>query len=463
MSRLVVISNRVAMTEEKDQATALVGGLAVAMETALKDSGGLWFGWSGKLAPKRPRAPSVVKSENVTLATLDLTKEDFEEYYNGFSNRTLWPLFHYRTDLTTYDRDNYEGYLRVNQLFARHLSRLLTPDDIIWAHDYHLIPIGEELRRLGHNQPMGFFLHIPFPAAQILLTLPRHKSLVRALFAYDLVGFQTKSDLHALHDYVREEAHGDVRGSGSVNAYGKVLRAGVFPIGIDAEEFAAMAQSTAAQRYQERTRQSLSGRKLIIGVDRLDYSKGLQERLQAFERFLEVYPKNRGRVTLMQVSPLTRTNVPEYRVIRRELERLTGHVNGRFAEFDWVPVRYLNKSFARSSLAGLYRAADVALVTPLRDGMNLVAMEYVAAQAEEDPGVLILSRFAGAVHQLPGAVVVNPYDPQGVADALARSLVMPAEERRERWARMMANLKRHDLTKWRLNFVRELKRLVVPA
>lgn len=463
LRRLVVVSNRVVVMEERGHLAALVGGLAVAIDTALRDEGGLWFGWSGKIAKRRSHSTRVATSGNFTSATVDLTKEDQEEYYNGFSNRMLWPLFHYRTDLAVYDRHNYDGYLRVNQYFARHLSKLLTPNDIVWVHDYHLIPLGEELRRLGHNQPIGFFLHIPFPAQQILLTLPNHKHLVRALFAYDLIGFQTKSDLRSLHDYVKIEAQGKVQAAGRISAYGKSVRAAVFPIGIDAEEFAATAQSAAARRYEERTRQSLNGRKLIIGVDRLDYSKGLYERLRAFELLLESYPANRGNVTLMQVSPPSRSAVPEYREIRRELERIIGHINGRFAEFDWVPVRYLNRAFARTSLTGLYRAADVGLVTPFRDGMNLVAMEYAASQSEEDPGVLVLSRFAGAAQQLPGAVLVNPYDTQGVADAIARSLKMPIDERRDRWMKMRASLKRHNLTKWHRDLVRELGQVAVPA
>ena len=241
VSRLVAVSNRVVLAGEKATGRAVAGGLAVAIGAALRDTGGLWFGWSGNIAPKHPRAPHLESADGVTYATIDITAQDRDAYYNGFSNRTLWPLFHYRTDLTSYDRRFYQGYQIVNAVFARHLSRLLEPDDIVWVHDFHLIPLGEHLRGMGVRQPIGFFLHIPFPATPILMTLPDHASLIRSLFAYDLIGFQTESDLHAFHDYIRIQAGGQVRAGSFVSAYGKTMRTGVFPIGIDAEEFVAMA------------------------------------------------------------------------------------------------------------------------------------------------------------------------------------------------------------------------------
>ncbi|MBV8169962.1 MAG: trehalose-6-phosphate synthase, partial [Alphaproteobacteria bacterium] len=370
-SRLVVVSNRVAASKR-----TAAGGLAVALREALADSGGLWFGWSGRTIEGIAAEPTITQSDGITFATVDLTTTDYNDYYKGFSNRTLWPLFHYRVDLTTFDRGFHAGYIRVNAQFARALSALLQPTDLVWVHDYHMIAVGQELRRLGAKNRLGFFLHIPFPATEVLLTLPTHRELVQALFAYDLVGFQAPSDLRAFRDYVMVEAGGRVFEDGRVSAFGRTIRADVFPIGIDADEFAALAQTPEADRTAARLLDSAGG-DVIIGVDRLDYSKGLIERFDALEALLTAYPDNRGRVSMLQIAPPSRSDVPEYIRLRRELEAAAGRINGRFAEFDWVPLRYLNRPFNRRVLAALYRASKIGLVTPFRDGMNLVAKEYV--------------------------------------------------------------------------------------
>ncbi len=453
MSRLVVVSNRVAPVKGR----ASAGGLAVAVLAALREHGGIWFGWSGEVAQTPSNQPDVFDVGRLTYALVDLTTEDYDEYYNGFANRTLWPLFHNRLDLTAFDRRFFDGYLRVNCRLARQLAPLLRDDDLIWVHDYHLITFGQELRRRGCKVPIGFFLHIPFPASEVLVSLPAHQELVRTLFAYDLIGFQTENDLRTFHDYVVNEAGGKVREDGVVSAFGRNTRAGVFPIGIDTEDFAELAETPEAKRQLARLRDSMHGRQLIIGVDRLDYTKGLVERLQAFEQMLETYPAARGRVSLMQIAPPSRIEVPEYSDIRRALETAAGHINGRFAEFDWVPIRYLNKRFSRRALSGALRGSRIGLVTPLRDGMNLVAKEYVAAQDASDPGVLVLSRFAGAARQMNGALIVNPYDLHAVAEALHRGLEMPREERRERWSAMMEGLRQDDVTAWRNRFVSALR------
>lgn len=458
MSRIVVVSNRVAVARDAGKTRARAGGLAVALEAALRESGGLWFGWSGETTQNRPRAPKVTTTGQVSYATLDLTRAERAEYYNGFANQTLWPLFHYRMDLTAYERGQERGYIEVNRLFARHLARLLRPDDLVWVHDFHLLPMGQELRRLGARYPIGFFLHTPFPPPEILLTLPNHEAIVRSLFAYDLAGFQTPDDLRAFHGYVTREAGGEVRRNSVVSAFGRTIRTQAFPISIDAGEFAGMAESRPAKREYERTRVSMRGRKLILGVDRLDYSKGLREKFLAFERFLDRREESRGKVVLMQVAPPSRGDVAQYREIRKDLEQLTGHINGRFSEPDWVPIWYLNRSFPRANLAGLYRASHVALVTPFRDGMNLVAKEFVAAQSPDDPGVLVVSRFAGAARELRDALVVNPHDTDGVANAIHRALNMRRKERIERWSSMMGVLEDNDLTAWRHGYVRALRR-----
>src|SRR5690606_32565227 len=345
----------------------------------------------------------------------------------------------------------------VNARVARKLAPHIGPEDLVWVHDYHLVPMGEELRRAGFTNRMGFFLHTPLPAPEILTALPEHETLMRGLCAYDLVGFQTDTDLRAFHEYIVLEARGELLDDGLVRAFGRTLRAAVFPIGIDTENVVQQAQIAARSRQTERLRQSLVDRKLIIGVDRLDYSKGIPVRFQAFERLLEEYPANRGRVTMMQIAPPSRADVAEYIEIRQVLETLAGHINGRFAEFDWVPIRYLNKGFNRRTLTGFLRTARIGLVTPLRDGMNLVAKEYVASQDPEAPGVLVLSRFAGAARELDAALIVNPYDIEGVADALQRALEMPLAERKERWEAMMRCVVENNVTAWREAFVDALE------
>ena len=393
----------------------------------------------------------------VTYATVDLTQRDYDEYYNGFANSTLWPLFHYRLDLTDFSQKTWAGYQRVNTLFAHRLKPLLRESDVLWIHDYHFLLLGELLRGAGCTQKMGFFLHIPWPAHPVLVTLPTHREIVQALCAFDLLGFQTDDDLASFQTYVRREADGEVGEDGTIKAFGRVLKAASFPIGIDTEVFARMAEESDGSKQVERLRGSLAGRDLIIGVDRLDYSKGLINRVEAFEHLLTAYPDNRGRVVFLQINPPSRTEVAEYVDIRRELEATAGRVNGAFADYDWVPIRYLNKSFSRRVLAGFFRSSKVGFVTPLRDGMNLVAKEYVAAQPPDDPGVLILSRFAGAARELEGALIVNPYDIEGVAERLQEALNMPLQARLERWQSMYGAISRNDVTAWRERFLRSLQ------
>lgn len=454
MSRLVVVSNRVASINEGQ---AAAGGLAVGVLSALKRSGGVWFGWSGEVAESDPNEPSVFKTGRLTYATIDLSQRDYDEYYNGYANSTLWPLFHYRVDLATFSRQSYAGYERVNTMFGSRLRPLLQDDDRIWVHDYHLIPLARELRRAGIENRIGFFLHIPWPAYEILLTLPNHGEIVRAMCEYDLIGFQTPSDVRAFCDYIRYEVQGEVGPDGTVSAFGRVFKVEAFPIGIDVDAVQKQAEISGRSRQATRLRQSVSERSLFMGVDRLDYSKGMINRFEAYERMLEQYPDTRGQVTFLQIAPPSRTGVPQYVEIRQALEQSAGHINGRFAEYDWIPLRYLNKGFTRKTLLGFLRQADAALVTPLRDGMNLVAKEYVAAQDPEDPGVLILSRFAGAAAELSSGLIINPFDADGVAEAMRMALDMPKQERVERWEDMMRALRDYDINVWRARFEEALE------
>jgi len=452
MSRLVMVSNRVALPGE-----SRAGGLAIALKAAMEESGGLWFGWSGRIAAESGHMHEI-DAGNVRYITVDLSEQDRDDYYNGFANRTLWPLLHFRMDLVDYSREMYAGYLRVNALFAERLAPLLDEDDVVWVHDYHLIPLAQLLRERGARCRLGFFLHVPMPSSDLLAALPDHSRLFEGLSAYDLVGFQTERDLERFQDYVRLFGRGRVVEHGVLEtAGGRQLRAGAFPISIDTNQISALAAKAVGKASVKRLAASMSGRSLAIGVDRLDYSKGLPERFRAFERYLQRHPEQRGRLTYLQIAPVSRDTLPEYRTLRRELEQLAGHINGTRADADWTPVRYVNRNYPHASLTGFLRLARVALVTPLRDGMNLVAKEFVAAQDAEDPGVLVLSSFAGAARELTQALLVNPYDLDGVADAIAIAVAMPLEERRERWQAMMRRLRHHDITAWRQHFLATLR------
>jgi trehalose 6-phosphate synthase len=448
--RLVVVSNRVAPLEKRKPDS---GGLAVAIHSALAQSGGIWFGWSGEVGEAPASAPLVRSEGAISVATLDLSPTDFSEYYIGFSNRALWPIFHFRTSLVEFSRKSLDGYARVNRMFARALAPMLREEDLVWVHDYHLIPLGEELRRLDRSQPIGFFLHTPFPPAELFRVLPNHLDLAKALCAYDLVGFQTASDRHAFRDYLLRCARAEDLGKGALSVFGRVVRTGVFPIGIDVATVEVQAAEADQSRHMRRLRQSLGERALMIGVDRLDYSKGLHARFQAYGHLLEAYPETHARIVFMQIAPPSRSEVPEYRSIRKSLEAAAGNINGRYAEFDWTPLRYMNKGFNHRVLTGFFRSSRIGLVTPLRDGMNLVAKEYVASQNPEDPGVLILSSFAGAAHELGEAVLVNPYDTEGMAEAMRLGLEMPLGERRERWSAMMRVLRKNNIAAWREDFL----------
>lgn len=454
-SRLVIVSNRVPSPRER---ASQAGGLAVAVRDALRRDGGLWFGWTGEVAEVSTDALKIMAAGRVTYATLDLDKTDHQQYYVGYANSTLWPVLHYRVGLLEYRREDMEGYLRVNERMARALVPLLGPDDVIWVHDYHLIPFGQILRRMGIGNPIGFFLHTPFPVAQVLEALPRHEMLLEGLANYDLVGFQTDLDLTAFLGCIADIAKGRLRSDASFTAYGRNGAAAVFPASIDGDGFARMAQVSASSPESQRLKESLGGRRLMIGVDRLDYSKGLVNRFAAYDRLLDTRPEHRSKVTFLQVAARSRSDVAQYRALRRELEQAAGRTNGRYAEFDWVPIRYLTRALPRSTLSGFYRLSQVGLVTPLRDGMNLVAKEYVAAQPPEDPGVLVLSRFAGAAREFDAAMLVNPHDLDQMAEMMHRALGMPLEERRSRWAAMMEQLKRHSARSWSRGFLKELHR-----
>ncbi|HKX42750.1 MAG TPA: trehalose-6-phosphate synthase [Burkholderiaceae bacterium] len=451
MSRLIVVSNRVG-----DPRKAAAGGLAVALGDALSGTDSVWFGWSGQIAPSSGELRQR-QIGRMLVATIDLDQADHDGYYLGHSNQALWPSFHSRLDLAAFESGFIEAYERVNRLFARKLAPLLRPDDVIWVHDYHLIPLAEELRRIGCTQRIGFFLHIPLPAPSLLTAIPGHEKLMRSLFAYDLVGLQSRSDAEHFALYAADELQARPLGQDRFIAFGRELRVRAYPIGIDVNAFRSLLAQRESQETMQMLRQQYSKRRLLVGVDRLDYSKGLPQRFRAFRELLANYPENRMSATLIQVASPTRESVLAYEDIRHELEGLAGEINGTYGELDWMPIRYMHRTFARKRLPGLYRMAKVALVTPLRDGMNLVAKEYVAVQDEADPGVLVLSRFAGAAEQLREALLVNPYDVPGTAQAIQRALHMPLAERLERHAALLERIRREDAARWRRNFLDDLR------
>ncbi|MFC4274796.1 alpha,alpha-trehalose-phosphate synthase (UDP-forming) [Achromobacter aloeverae] len=463
MSRLIVISNRVAPIAE-GKPTA--GGLAVGVFDALKQAGGIWFGWNGEIV-EGSTPPDDVRLEsrdNITYATVALARNDYDLYYRGFSNGTLWPVFHYRPDLSSYDRREYAGYLRVNEWMVARLKPLIKPEDRLWVHDYHLLPFAQACRRAGLRNRIGFFLHIPFPAEQVMATVPPHQELVEAMCEYDQLGFQTDSDRRAFTDYVRRRLGGSRVVDRAIELDGKRIGVGAYPIGIYPEEIQRLSLKHSRSRQITNLKQGLVQRRLMVSVDRLDYSKGLVERFTAFERLLETKSEHRGQVSFIQIAPPSRSDVEQYRQIRRQLESAAGRINGRFSDLSWTPLRYINKSFDRSLLMSLFRASQVGYVTPLRDGMNLVAKEYVAAQPPDDPGVLVLSEFAGAAEELEeGALLVNPYDPDGMAERLHRALTMPLPERRERYEHMLQRLNDNNLSHWRDRFLHDLQESGTPG
>jgi trehalose 6-phosphate synthase len=459
VARLVIVSNRVPLPSERG---AQAGGLAVALADVLQP-GSLWFGWSGRRSGFTPLAPRLQRADGVTYATIDFTEADYRAFYVGFANGALWPLLHFRLGLMSFNREDYEGYRNVNRQFAEALAPLLQPDDLVWVHDYHLFPLGEELRRLGVANRIGFFLHTPFVPPAILDVLPRARDLLRSMCSYDVVGFHTRSYWQAFLDCVRQFLGVAATEDGSFSYGGRRVRAIIDPIGIDANSFADTAARAEHSPDTVRLRESLGGRAFAIGVDRLDYSKGLVNRFEAFARLLGKYPQHRRQVSFLQVAARSREDSGAYQRLRRELDQLVGDTNGRFSEFDWVPLRYMTRAVRRQTLAGFYRLARIALVTPLRDGMNLVAKEFVAAQDRRDPGVLILSRFAGAAEELTDALIVNPFDAEEIADAIAEGLAMPLAERLRRYHALRERVWDTTASKYCATFLSYLEPEKAPA
>lgn len=460
--RMVVVSNRLPVTVEQNpegfRVEASSGGLVTALRPLLNECAGVWIGWTGTDAsPEIERVLAEYSRQgNFELKPIFMTADERSRFYCGFSNEVLWPLFHDLQSRCNFDPTYWDTHLTVNRRFAERTAKETRSGDLIWVHDYHLMSVAASLRQLGVNEQLAYFHHIPFPSPDIFEKLPWREEILTALLDFDVVGFQTLRDrrnfVACLRQFVKAV---DIKTQGEhlvVVEPGRTTFVGAFPIGIDFEEFAQGAgNEDVASRAAEIAR-GFSGCRIILGVDRLDYTKGIPERLAAFRYLLESHPELRRKITLIQVVVPSREDIPKYGELKAEIQRAVSEINGRYGEPGWMPIHYIHRSLDRPELLAYYGAADIALVTPLKDGMNLIAKEYCAARVNND-GVLILSEFAGAAFQLHGgALLVNPYHTRAVAEAIRLACEMPLSEQRRRMRKSRARVRREDIYRWRDSF-----------
>lgn len=460
LRRLVVVSNRLPVAIESTgkrggrQLRPSVGGLVTALAPIMEENHGLWIGWPGW--DQEPHSAQLLQEFNrrhaYELRPVWLNAKEVDGYYRGFSNETLWPLFHDLLGYCKFETEHWQAYTQANHHFAQVIAAALRADDFVWVHDYQLTLVAQHLRAMQVQHRLSFFLHIPFPSLDLFRRLPWKQNIIQALMEYDLLGFQTLRDRRNFIQCVKgliPQVAIEVRRRYSLIHYGpRMVKVGHFPIGIDFEEFNRDAQASAVAENAQYFRRQFGSRTLILGVDRLDYTKGIPERFLAFERALEKYPDLQGKVSLFQVVVPSRTHVPYYQDLKEILEGMVGRINGRFSRLGWIPIHYMYRMLDRVKLLGCYRACEIALVTPLRDGMNLVAKEYCTSTVDGN-GVLILSEFAGAADQLAkGALIVNPYDREKMADAIYRAFTMELGERRERMRVLRAQIRRNDVHRW---------------
>ncbi|HYE95259.1 MAG TPA: trehalose-6-phosphate synthase [Rubricoccaceae bacterium] len=449
---LVLLANRAPLRATADGWAPAIGGLATALLPVLNAQGGAWVAMRepDDEAPLRQAYPKDDPRFTVHRVVLDAAA--FEGYYQGMANRVLWPLAHYLIEHTEPDRAFYEAYKTANRQFAEAALAAAPEGAHFWVHDYHLMLVPALLRQARPDARIGHFWHVPWPAPEVLRILPSARSLVRGMLGADLVGFHTAGYAENFREAARDLLGAVIEGE-RVRWENRTVCVEAHPIGIDVAEFEALGAAAETARLASVVREEAGVERLIVGVDRLDYTKGLLSRLAAFERFLQEHPEWHRRVTLFQVATPSRTGIPAYDQLKREVDETVGRINGQYAEGTWVPVRYRYRAYGAEELAALYRAADVALITPLRDGMNLVAHEFVAT---DDDGVLILSELTGAADYLTGAVLVNPYDTDGLIHALHTALTMPEEERRQRLAMMKAAVRRLEVHAWAERFLESL-------
>jgi alpha,alpha-trehalose-phosphate synthase [UDP-forming] len=464
--RLIVVSNRLPYVLEQQGGDKWTlkpgsGGLVTALVPVLRDRGGIWIGWAG-VTEEVPGVKEIfrgaARGAGYQLEPVALTREEVDKYYHGYSNESVWPLFHDLQSQAEFNPEYWHTYVRVNRKFADALASECHPEDFVWIHDYQLMDVGHHLRDGGCGVDIAFFLHIPFPAPDIFMKLPERQAVLDSLLAYDLIGFQTLRDRRNFIQCVRtlvKSVRFRVEGHLHVGRLGdREIRVGNFPVGIDARSFAERATAPEVEERLQAIQRRYEGRQIVLGVDRMDYTKGIPQRLRAFANLLERFPEVRGRIHLFQVVVPSRVGIPKYDELKVEIEELVGEINGKYSQVDWVPILYFFRSLDPPELLSFYRAAKIALITPLKDGMNLVAKEYCACTLEED-SVLILSQFAGAAAQLGrAALVVNPYDVEQTADAIYHAFRMAAGERRFRMQRLRRNTRSQDIFWWVDSFMR---------
>lgn len=464
--RLIIVSNRLPIVLSKDEgkldSKPGSGGLVTALAPVLKNRGGMWIGWPGQVDEEdKPQVLQLISNNarktGFTLHPIFLTDEDSKLYYEGFSNQIIWPLFHDLQSECHFDPSYWYSALNVNHKFAEEIMAKLKPNDFIWIHDYHLMLVGQELRKLGVTQKIGFFLHIPFPALDIFVKLPWRFQVLRALLEYDLIGFQTLRDkrnfIQCLKRLLPDVKIINKRQLHVCQTSTREVRVGAFPISIDYHEFSDMAAGKEVAKQAGINLEQLKGQKIVFSCDRLDISKGIPYRLEAIRHLLKNHPETHEKVTFFQVVIPSRAEIPKYQELKKEIDRLVGEINSEYTKTGWVPIYYLYRSITRKELLAFYRIADIALITPLKDGMNLVAKEFIASNVNEE-GVLILSEFAGVSTEVQHeAFLINPYDIEGLAEAIFNGFTLPAAECKKRMRKMRRHIQKHDVFQWVRNFL----------
>ncbi len=460
MPRLIIISNRLPVTIDKKDGELFyypsAGGLATGLNSLDTDMERIWIGWPGQEISDTTVQDQVKKDlREDGLVPVFLSQQEIELYYEGFSNETIWPHFHYFTQYTTYNDDYWDAYQNVNTKFATIVNELIREDDFVWVHDYQLMLLPAMIRKAFSKVSIGYFLHIPFPSYEIFRILPWREELLEGVLGADQIGFHT-------FDYMRHFLSAAYRIGGHEHSFGKLaikkrmVNVDVFPMGIDYDKYAFPEREVGKDKVEAHvTRLQSKKRKLIISIDRLDYSKGIPQRIKSFEQFIKKYPQYRGKVTLMLIVVPSRTKVDQYEKLKLEVDTLVGSIDGQYRTFGWSPIQYFYRSFPFDELAALYKAADIAMITPLRDGMNLVAKEFIASKEESKKGVLILSEMAGAANELTEALIINPQDSNDMVEAIVKAIEMPEEEQERRLVKMQEKLKRYTVKHWASTFMNE--------
>lgn len=463
MARLIIISNRLPITVNREEGELIyhpsAGGLATGLKSLDESWNKVWIGWPGEEVEDEWEQASVRKDlAKDDLVPVFLTQKEITDYYEGFSNETIWPHFHYFTQYTDYDENCWGVYQTVNQKFADAAVEILQEDDLVWVHDYQLMLLPAMIRKAFPDISIGFFLHIPFPSYEIFRILPWRKELLQGVLGADQIGFHT-------FGYMRHFLSASYRITGFEHNFGKLtvdkrlVNVDVFPMGIDYNKYAFPSQDLYSDDGTFLIKQLAKSSKLVISIDRLDYTKGIPQRLQAVARFFRDFPEYQRKVTLVLIVVPSRSNVEQYQELKHQIDELVGEINGTFGTFDWMPIRYFYRSLDFSELTTLYQVADIAMITPLRDGMNLVAKEYIASKEESKKGVIILSEMAGSANELTEALIVNPQDIEGMALTLKQALEMNEKEQRWRLEVMQKKLKKYDVKRWAVSFIDEQKKL----